>query len=1344
MYQDSTGLMWFGTWDGLNVYNGRNFEVYKPGLRNPSSISNNVIRDIIEERKNRLWIATDQGINLFDATTRTFKRFLFDGSTRTTHREKSYLLARGRNNIILCSVYELGLSYYVPDKNEFVPLQIPGVNTFHIKSMFFDKADNLWILQEKGELYKVYLQADQKGRVLIKHAKKIETASSLQSLHYNGDNKMWLAGRNILYELDIHDPKPIAYSITGNAGIYHEEIAAMTTYAGKLWIGHASAGLYQCSVDTLHRAIIYEKKPFASRGVFSLLNGSQDILWVGTDGQGIYKVYINRKKFIHYSSRQIPELANSPVRSFCETSPGVLYTGTKGNGLLCITKTALSRETRQNSVQVINARSGLNSNAVFSLYKDKSNRLWVGTDGVGIHMLHPGTGKVHHLLPDPVTHRGDEFGSVYAICQTSDSAIWLGTSGYGLVRLKIARRGAGYVISEYKRYTFEKERDQWLGSNIIYSIYSANDSIVWLGTRGGGLNRFNYVNETFRVYRASDKLNSLGSNDILCITGDNTGGLWIGTSNGFSYASPKISRNGSIVFKNYSEKDGLPNNTVHGIIADHNNHLWISTNNGISKFDTKTGVFLNYTEGDGLQNNEFSDGAYYISHFNGMVYFGGINGFNCFFPDAIKNSSYRPPIHLSNFKLYNSNEMLYRFAAGKNGQWENGLELDYNQNFFSLDFVALDYINNEKCRYAYLLENFHKDWVNSGTSHTAVFTNVPPGHYNLKIRCTNGDMVWSDAVFTLPIHIKLPWWQTFPAYLGYFFVLTAMAYGIYRLLKMRLQFNHTLLMERLNRKREEDIHEAKLRFFTNIAHEFCTPLTLIYGPCEKLLDYKFSDKHERKYLRIIKANAERMLSLIQQLMDFRKTETGNFRMNAEEIDIPEMIRYITDSFTEMAERNRQHFRILTDPLVQCWRSDRSSLEKILYNLLSNAFKYTPEGGQINFTTRMEGDNLYFLVSNTGRGIRKDEMGELFNRFRILDNFEARLSRGINVRTGLGLLLTKSLVTQLNGNLEVESEENGLTTFMVTLPQLETTVPAVLKEETGKAGNETTVKVTEEPGIEEEPVSDNINILIVNDQGHSGDGGKPVILVVDDEKGIRDFLFDTLSPGYIVTMAEDGKKALDKIKEKLPDLIICDVLMPEMTGIEFTKEIKTNLLTSHIPVILLTGKRSVEDQISGISVGADVYLPKPFYPRHLRAIIERLLENRRTLKTYFNSSLADMDYYNGNLVGSEDQEFILKITRFTEQNIDQENLNAALICKELGIGRMQLYRKIKELTGQSPAEFIRNLRLKFAARQIITSSKTIQEIMYESGFNNKAYFFREFGKMFKMSPGEYRNVQHKSI
>lgn len=1325
IFQDSLGLMWFGTWDGLNVYNGNAFKVYKPEAKNNNSISNNIIRDIVEERKGILWIATDEGVNRFDAHTRQFKRFYFQPGQQNSYREKSYLLARSKTGTIFCAVYELGLSYYNPEKDEFIPLQIPGVNTFMIKTLFFDDWGNLWILQQSGVLNKVSLSKDREGGIKAAESKQIAgNLAPLQSIHRD-DNILWLVdSKHSIHRLSIQNEQlaPIVTAVALQPVI--RSITAMTTHNGYLLMAHATGGVYRCLIKD--NQMVAHERLFSPGGVFSFFKGSQQILWVGTDGQGIYKVYPNQKEFIHHADADIPGITNNPIRAFCEVAPGQLYTGTKGGGLFRIINSH-----NNPVVEKIDTKSGLNNNAVYSLYNNGGNMLWIGTDGMGIQMLDIKTNRLYHFFSDSINPATPEFGSVYAICETGDSSIWLGTSGYGLIRLKIGRNGNEYVIKSSKKYSFIKNKEHWLSSNIIYSLYPGKGNVLWIGTRGGGLNKFNYGEEKFESFQSSDMPNSLSSNDVLCIMEDASGKLWIGTSNGINSFSATDGK-GKPVFVNYFEKNGLPNNTVHGIIEDENNKLWISTNNGISWFDPQKKSFVNFTVGDGLQNNEFSDGAYYRSRFDKRIYFGGINGFNSFYPSSITTSNFSPAVHLNTFKLYNSEEVPALFSGEKGLQ---GLSLAYDQNFFSIDFVALDFINNEKCEYAYLLENFNKDWIQSGTAHSADFTNVPPGNYVLKIRATNSDRVWSAREFSLPVHIRLPWWKTPVAYVVYGLMLIAALYGIYRLLKLRIRYNRSLWEERVNRQKEEEIHEAKLRFFTNIAHEFCTPLTLIYGPCEKILGHKFSDSYIRRFVQIIKSNAERMLTLIQQLMDFRKTEAGYLPLQAEDIDIVEMTRYIADSFSEIVDRNQVQFTVNVDPAVQEWCLDRSSLEKILYNLLSNAFKYTPPKGTVSLDIALQDEQLRLVIKNSGKGIKKEEIDQLFDRFKILDNFEAQGAGGMNMRTGLGLLLTKGLVTQLNGSIEMESEVGKTTTVTVLLPELQMPVH-----------NPQPAEVTEEPVITLSPASLAMEAgfrMPENMEADPDRHGKLLVMVVDDDKDIRDFLFDMLSEKYAVVEADSAKKAYGLLKEKLPNIIICDVLMKDIDGFDFTKEIKTNILTRHIPVILLTGRRTVEDQIKGASAGADAYLPKPFYPYHLNVVIERLLISRKELKEYYSSSAANIEFYNGNLVSHEDHDFITKVTQFIEHNLENENLNSGFICTELGISRMQLYRKVRDITGLSPSKFIRTVRLKFASRLILSTSKTIQEIMFESGFNNKAYFFREFNKMFNTSPGDYRNThQHQ--
>lgn len=1318
VYQDSSGLMWFGTWDGLNVYNGTSFRVYKPESRNEKSISNNIIRSIIEEYKSVLWIATDDGVNRLNVTTGEFQRYYFLSGERSTHRERPYLLAKNSNNVIFCAISELGVSYFDKRKNEFVPLQIQGVNTFRLKSLFFDRDNYLWLLPESGELYRVEISMDSEGKVQAVDSRNM-MIKDIVNVFPDHDNRMWvLQKRAILNQLDCATGNLKEYKTQGTT-FTSAAITSIVTYNNRLLMANATGGVsfYRFEQDGL----VHDETLFSGRGIFSLFKGSQDILWVGSDGQGIYKMYPNHKKFQHITEAEIAGITNNPIRCFAETAANSLFVGTKGSGIYRINRMTSPSGWATGSFETrhLNTGNGLQNDAVYALHH-KNGYLWIGTDGRGLQVLNTTTGRFQNFFFGEQATEGIEFGSVYSICETSDSVLWLGTSGYGLIKLNVRYNANGVELSNWKQFQFDKYKENWLSSNIIYALYpdTASNSL-WIGTRGGGLNRLDLLAETFEVYNTSRTQNGISSNDVLSITGDGSGRIWVGTSygiNSLAYRSGQASQS----FVSYFEADGLPNNTIHGIVADEKNDIWISTNNGISKFIQNENRFINYRRSDGLQSNEFSDGAYYQSRYHGYVYFGGISGFNYFHPGEIITSSFEPPVILNFLRLYNKGEIPLQASVS----------LGYNENFFTLDFSALEFINSEKCEYAYILENFNDEWIFTGNAHTAEFTNVPPGNYVLKVKATNSDRIWSNRIYTLPIHIGLPWWRTGLAYALYTALAIAILYCIYRVLKLRIRDHQSLWKERMNRKKEDEIHEAKLRFFTNIAHEFFTPLTLIYGPCEKINEYKFSDSYVRRHTQIIRSNAERMLSLIQQLMEFRKTESELPPLYHEDVDIPEMIKYISDSFSEIIERQQIRFTIKREEDALFWRTDRSSLEKVIINLVSNAFKYTPDKGEVELEVFREDANLIVRIRNTGKGIRSEDIEKLFNRFKVLDNPEKQVNGAMNIRTGLGLWLTKSLVNQLGGTIKAESEEDKYTSFTVSIPAGRRTAHQEIREsmpveETNK-GN----------GIAENELPREILSIT----GMAGDAGesRQRILVVEDDRDIRDFLAGILDEHYQVLTASSANEAFELMKSQLPHLIISDVLMDGINGFEFTRNVKTNPITAHIPVVLLTGKRTVEDQIKGLSEGADVYLPKPFYPAHLKAVTARLLAGRQELKKYYSSAAAATEIYNGYTLNREDYEFIVNTTRIIEDNLEYEGLTPHFISTELAMSKMQFYRKIRELADQAPSEFIRGVRLNFAARRILSTNKTIQEIMFEAGFNNKAYFFREFNKKFGISPGEYRN------
>jgi DNA-binding response OmpR family regulator/nitrogen-specific signal transduction histidine kinase len=552
-----------------------------------------------------------------------------------------------------------------------------------------------------------------------------------------------------------------------------------------------------------------------------------------------------------------------------------------------------------------------------------------------------------------------------------------------------------------------------------------------------------------------------------------------------------------------------------------------------------------------------------------------------------------------------------------------------------------------------------------------------------------------------------------------------------------VKFKHALELKSLEKQKTEEIHQAKLRFFTNIAHEFCNSLTLIYGPSEQLLKGRNLDFQSKKYVGTIRSNAERMQTLIQQLMEFRKAETGFLELRIEKVDITELVRYTADHFSNMAEQKKIQFRIKSDNEPEYWPTDRSCMEKIFFNLLSNAFKYTPDNGYVHIETYRSNDNLQITITNSGKGVREEDRKIIFNRFKILDQVESDISRGYQIRTGIGLALCNSLVELLKGSIRVDSEINQYTSFVINLPLPETIIndsPALPTEE----------KKPEFFHIGNQAINiyAGLNHPIARRENTSDQRQKPAILIIEDDKEIRELLIDILCDKYSILQAENGLEGIEAVQTGRVDLVICDILMPKMNGVEFVRKLKKIDTATHIPVIFLSSETSVDKQIEGLEVGADAYIGKPFHTHYLVTTIERLLNTRQDLRKYYNSPVSSIESFEGKEVQKEDKEFILRLTRYISDNLDNENLNIGMLSSEMGISKMQLYRKIKELKGQTPTEFIRRIRLKQVEKLLKISNKTVLEIMYSCGFNSKAYFYQEFAKQYGMTPKEYRDQSVK--
>lgn len=1274
IFEDSQHIVWIGTWDGLNAYNGRDIKTFRYNKNNKQSISNNIIRQIVEQDSSYLWVATDYGINRWDRRLQKFTSYFLGAEHQAPKQEKSFLLGLTSNSRIVCFVKGQGLFYF--DNTQFKSIQIDF--TGEIKDFVIDNEDNIYFLSQSGELRYGKIKEGVDKSLNISGMQTLVHKSPIEKIFFTG-NRLILTFQNSLEVLN--KSHTTIRKIDLDKG---KSLSDVICNRDILYISFYEGGCFKFDLTT---NILSQLSDIPERiSVFTMYMGSQDILWIGSDGQGVLMLYEHNSPFTSVYT-------NHPVRSFCQDKDGNILVGTKGDGIKLF-----DRQTKLLS-NYLSVDNGLISNSVYAIKKNNANDIFIGTEGVGINVLYAQNNRLERLnipLKHPV------FRAVYSIhFSNHDSVLWLGTSGYGLIKIELSKENNAYIAKNVEQYVSTNQRKS-LNNDVIYTIVpSADENKLWFGTRGGGVNMID-VN-TGKIKQLDDIYDhvSLTDNDVLCLH-YNSKDLWVGTSYGLNrlvYDGENVS------LKQYTDNEGLNSNTIHGILEDENKNIWISTNLGISHLNLENNSIENYTLKDGLQSDEFSDGAYFKDKTN-LLYFGGTNGFSYFRPENIRLRDFSTTLSLSELKIYNTVQNIYERVN------DGVLKLSYDERYATLTFIAKDFINNENCEYKYRLLNFSDEWINNGNNPNVVFTKLPPGKYLLEVRYTNGDKIWSDDVYQLQIHVAYPWWLSVPAVVAYIILLLIALYITQSVIKNRIRLNRQILLEKIEKQHQQKIHESKLNFFTNVAHEFFTPLTLIYGPAQHLLESANLDNYTKRYIQIIKNNAERMQKLISELMEFRKAKTGHTPLHPESIDINLLIDYVSDNYLEMAEQNKIDYQINSNNISTVF-TDRDSLEKIFFNLFSNAFKYTPRNGYIHidiWQDAAQNNSLSLVIRNSGTGLTDQQMAEIFNKYKIFDT--PKLDNTLS--TGIGLNLTKSLTELLGGTIEVSSNYGEYVEFRLNIPSLQTSASNI---------------ISNKQDVEESVASSNASQIQNKDIR---------ILIVEDEKNIRELLKDILEPIYTIIEAEDGQEALDIIAKSHPDIIVSDVLMPNLDGMSLIDRLKENPQTVYIPIISISAKNSIEDHIAAYKHGADLYITKPFHPRHVLSTIENLITKQDTLKRYFNSSISSVKIKDGLAIHQDDEKLVQDVISFIQKSIDDESLSPNTIAEFMAISKATLYRKLKDITDKTPSEFVRTIRLEYASKLLITTKLTVLEIMFKSGFTNKSYFYREFAKQYGLSPKEFRN------
>jgi signal transduction histidine kinase/ligand-binding sensor domain-containing protein/DNA-binding response OmpR family regulator len=1109
---------------------------------------------------------------------------------------------------------------------------------------------------------------------------------------------------------------------------------------GQILVGTIDRGI-DCCDPVAHR---FERNCAPVGNVYILCNDSKNNLWIGTDDWGL-KCYNYETKNITTCETDIRDLdlRKTKIHSIIEDMQGNIWIGIYQKGILLISPN--NQWFKNIGFNPFKPEKSIGTDCVLSIRQDHNNDVWIGTDGDGIYRLNAQYSVTQHYRKDRMPGN-----SVLAIYEDSKNRIWAGTYLHGLFlynpagdrfekrKLKIDRQEVKHinVITEdadgnlwigtnenglciYNpdrnqvkcfQYDLLKSGNQILGNTVQCLLFGKNN-LVWIGTSLNGLSCFNPAENSFTDY--TEENGKLNNNNINSLAEDKDGNIWVGTKAGLNFID--LTNNKTLFYT------GTSDNSIHGIEIDADGNLWISTGKGLSNYNVSTGQFTNYYSNDGLINDEFRRNAHFQTQ-SGEIFFGGINGISYFTPFSPQSNHLPLNLIFTNLLIHNEEVRIDKGnILRKSINRSDEIIINHSIKSFTIEFVGLEYNNPDNVVYEIKMDGFDNQWKPLlKNNHHATYTNLPPGKYlfMVKARLAGTDYVERS----LKIFITPPLWQTWWAKLIYALFLALIIFLTCRSIIHRIKEKQKDL-KRLN---ETQIMQSKLQFFTDISHEIRTPLTLILTPVEHLLATTADKKLQETY-RLITQNGQRILRLINQIMEMRKLDKGQVKLLAEKTNATDLIQEIMTSFRYLAKEKEIEFTFeAKEQLPEIW-IDREKLDKVIFNVLSNAFKYTPKGGKITIRTSTANAHLRIMISDTGSGVPKELRESIFNRFYQIPNESNKNKIG----TGIGLHLSRSLMEIHHGKIFMEDSDSG-SLFVITLPLEGNYLSPSEKLSESSDRNLATIV---QPSIISTLASQNETIVNnTKNQKH-----KYKVLIVEDNQEIRNYVQQILGDEYNIIEAENGKAALRLAMKEYPDCIITDLLMDEMDGLELCRKIKTNENTCHIPVIILTARTSMEQRVEGLQVGADSYIPKPFNVEHLRVRIRKLIELRNTMKDKYQGKY-EIDETEIK-IKTTDEKFLEKLEEYVKNHLSNPNLSVETIGRDIGLSRSQLQRKLKQLTKQNPSEYIKTTRLRHAAWLLASKKLSISEVAYAVGFSSLSHFSNSFKEYYGMSPTQYVEVNN---
>ncbi|MCK8480412.1 hybrid sensor histidine kinase/response regulator transcription factor [Psychroserpens algicola] len=1293
--KDSDGFLWLGTQDGLNRFDGHSFKVYKSQKNKPKGISGNFINALAEDTIGNIWIATkNNGICYYSPSTDQFTKIEIPGLPSNIQCNKLSLNHTGH---IVASFLDQGLAIATITNNGIEVSKIPFFDSTPANITALNVIKNkIWVGTRDGDVYYATIGDTDYD------FKRLNYDFKAHKIHnfYGTKNGIWIGTDNGLFynNLDINEIHNISLNTNKTVAVFD-----INSKNAQLFLA-TDAGFFWCKNFDLDSKSFLQTSTFdtgSSEETGLLTNrincvfAEEDFLWLGADK--LYQATLKNPVFglVQKNKPRKNTLKNEHVYTFAKNKQG-LWVGTLEGLHLITNDTTYYFDNFPHST-------------VRSIAIDSKNNLWVGTQkGIITAKLDtfnpefPEFSVIEKHKIDSLSINNPKIRNIYT---DSNGDVWIATLGGGTHRFIGDLELKDYRFQQFKNNPNDSNS---ISTNVNYVVYKDHTNTYWIGTENG-LNRMqfsssNFNNPKFKWFKNEDKNpNSISNNTVLSIYEDSDNILWIGTLNGINKYNSETE-----TFKNYNEDYGLTNGVVYAIEEDFSGLLWLTTNAGIFSFDKDKERFINYNANDGLQGNEFNLGGSYKDD-NGIIYVGGTNGYNYFDPFDISKLDKQGALTFTNVKINNTNQF-FKSLISKNDDKASKIKLAYNQFPFYLEFSDLDFNPQKNNSYVYKLLPNDKDWNDLQDRKEIQFLNMASGDYTLMVQGKTRGEIWNSEPLKLALEVTPPWWKTHVAYATYALIFLSFISALYYFqLQKKLQQQQTQKLEELD--------ALKTKLYTNITHEFRTPLTVIKGVASNLSD-AFQNKKDQdtvKSLKTIEHNSDTVLKLVNQMLDLAKIDKQKMTLNFIQADLVWYIKQIVGHFSSYAETKGIQLTYYTENQELITDFDAQAIQKIMTNLLSNAIKSCNKNDQVIVHLKTENNLVLIHVKDSGKGIKAHHLPYIFDRFYQVDNDIEYTEEG----SGIGLTLTKELIHLMNGSITVESEIHVGSTFNISFPISNTAKVESLKApliDTLMLSN-STQSITTEPSV--------------NSQKEDA-----VILIVDDNKDILDLLYAALKDYYQIIIANNGNEGIENAIEFIPDVIISDVMMPEKNGFELCKTLKSDERTSHIPIVLLTAKASEQDKIRGLSNGADAFITKPFNKAELFIRIQELIKLRTLLYQKYTSA-SSWDAISSKDLEDKDATFMNKVLFSIEQHLEDTTFNSMRLARTLNLSESQLYRKLKAITDDSTAVFIRRVRLQKAKTILQNSEFTVSEVAYQTGFNSPGWFSRAFKEEFGFSPNALR-------